>query len=229
MKIPLLPEQPIFPNPRLADAEGLVGLSQDISPERLLAAYRSGIFPWFEEQGFFFWFCPDPRMMLWADELKIQKSMRPYLNQNKFTVSFDCEFETVIKACAAAERKGQESTWIANSFIGAYTELHEKGFAHSVEVWQDKILVGGLYGISLGGCFFGESMFSNVPNASKFGFIKLVHWLKNHGIDFIDCQVYTEHLASLGAKEMVREEFLEELEVRLQQQTISGKWGYLEG
>ena len=224
MKIPLLPEQPIFPDPRLADAEGLVGLSQDISPERLLAAYQNGIFPWFEEQGFFFWFSPDPRMVLYAEDLTIHKSMRPYLNQNKFTVSFDCAFETVIKACAAAERKGQESTWIAQSFIDPYTELHRQGFAHSVEVWQHGTLIGGLYGISLGGCFFGESMFSKMPNASKFGFIKLVQWLQKKGIDFIDCQVYTEHLASLGAKEMVREDFLEELKIRLKQQTISGKW-----
>ena len=228
MKIPLLPEQPIFPDPRFADAEGLVGLSQDISPERLLAAYRTGIFPWFEEQGFFFWFSPDPRMVLYAEDLKIQKSMRPYLNQNKFNVTIDRSFEAVISECAAAERNNQESTWIANSFVDAYTSLHKLGFAHSVEVWQEETLVGGLYGISLGGCFFGESMFSKVPNASKFGFIKLINWLKNRGITFIDCQVYTEHLASLGAGEMDRDEFLDELDSRLKSETISGTWTYSE-
>ena len=228
MKIPLLPEQPIFPDPNQADAEGLVGLSKDISTERLLVAYRSGIFPWFEEQGFFFWFSPDPRMVLWADDLMIHKSMRPYLNQKRFTVTFDREFGQVINQCAAAKRSNQESTWIADSFINAYAELHQMGFAHSVEVWENNTLVGGLYGVSLGAVFFGESMFSKVPNASKFGFIKLVQWLRKIGIEFIDCQVYTDHLASLGAREMVREDFLMELNARQNKQTLAGKWTYSE-
>ncbi len=154
--------------------------------------------------------------------------MRPYLNQDKFSISFDTAFEEVIKACAAAERRDQESTWIADSFIDAYSDLHQQGFAHSVEVWQGETLVGGLYGVSLGGCFFGESMFSVVPNASKFGFIKLVYWLQQKGIEFIDCQVYTAHLANLGANEMARDEFLDELFLRLKQDSLPGSWYYSE-
>ena len=228
MQIPLLPKAPIFPDPNLADADGLVGLSTDLTTERILAAYEKGIFPWFQEQGFYFWFSPDPRMVLHAENLRIQKSMRPYINQNKFTVTFDRAFKQVMHNCARAPRAGQESTWISEEFIEAYYKVHLLGFAHCVEVWEGEELVGGLYGLSLGKVFFGESMFSKKANASKFGFIKLVQWLQNRGVSFIDCQVYTRHLAQLGAKEVSRGEFLQELKRNVYKPGLVGKWHYSE-
>ncbi len=226
MNIPLLPKTPVFPDPNLADADGLVGISEDIRPVRLLAAYKNGIFPWFEEQGFYFWFSPDPRMVLLADELKISKSMRPYFNQQKFTVTFDTCFSEVIKNCASIPRGPENSSWISANFVDAYTQLHAQGYAHSVEVWRGSELAGGLYGVSLGAAFFGESMFSKVPNASKFGFISLVKWLKQKGIGLIDCQVYTAHLARMGAKEIPRKTFLENLKETQNQTSMAGHWIY---
>lgn len=226
MQLRLLPKEPIFPDPHLADAEGLVGISQDLNPERLIAAYSAGIFPWFEEQGFFFWFSPDPRMVLHASDLIIHKSMRPYLNQNRFRVTFDTAFETVVRQCKKAERPGQDKSWISEKFVSAYAEVHRRGLAHSVEVWQDEALVGGLYGLSMGRAFFGESMFATVPNASKFGFIKLVQWLQKRNINLIDCQVYTPHLASLGAAEISRSDFLKELKETQKADTLRGPWLY---
>lgn len=226
MQLRLLPKEPIFPDPQLADAEGLVGISQDLNPERLIAAYTTGIFPWFEEQGFFFWFSPDPRMVLHAEDLVIHKSMRPYLNQKRFRVTFDTAFEAVVRQCKKAERPGQGKSWISEKFVSAYAEVHQQGYAHSVEVWQADTLVGGLYGLSLGSAFFGESMFANVPNASKYGFIKLVQWLEKRGILLIDCQVFTPHLASLGATEITRSAFLKELKETQKAATIRGPWVY---
>jgi leucyl/phenylalanyl-tRNA--protein transferase len=226
MEFRLLPKEPIFPDPNLADAEGLVGLSQDITPERLRAAYQKGIFPWFEQQGFYFWFSPDPRMVLYAKDLKIAKSMRPLLNQKRFTVTFDTCFTEVITNCANTKRGPNNTSWISSNFVKAYSELHNQGIAHSVEVWCGSELVGGLYGVSLGVAFFGESMFSTVPNASKFGFIKLVQWLQKQAINFIDCQVYTAHLASLGAVEIERKVFLEELAITQKAPSVLGKWIY---
>lgn len=228
MDIRLLPKAPIFPDPNLADADGLIGLSTDLRPERVLAAYAQGIFPWFQDQGFYFWFSPDPRMVLHASDLRIHKSMRPYLNQNKYTVTLDRAFKKVMQNCARAPRHEQESSWISDDFIASYYKVHLQGFAHSVEVWEDDILVGGLYGLSLGKVFFGESMFSKKSNASKFGFIKLVQWLKKQGITLIDCQVYTQHLASLGAENMSRADFLKLLNEHLQHETLAGTWHYSE-
>lgn len=226
MQIPLLPKAPIFPDPNEADADGLVGLSTDLSTDRILAAYESGIFPWFQEQGFFFWFSPDPRMVLYPSQLRIQKSMRSYLNNNRYQVTFDKEFKTVMENCARAPRPGQESTWISPEFVEAYHKVHLLGFAHSVEVWDDNELVGGLYGLSLGHVFFGESMFSKKSNASKYGFIKLVQWLEKRGINLIDCQVYTRHLADLGARNVKRQDFLKELYREVHRETRAGKWNY---
>lgn len=229
MQIRLLPDEPIFPNPELADADGLVGVSTDLSAARLLEAYKRGIFPWFKELDWFFWFSPDPRMVLFAADLHIQKSMRPLLNRAVLKVTFDTHFERVISHCAKSKRTGQAGTWIAPEFIAAYTELHVQGIAHSVEVWQQNRLVGGLYGVSLGGAFFGESMFSTVPNASKFGFIKLVQWLRTQNIHLIDCQVYTPHLAQFGAKEIPRKTFIDALRRALSEKTLLGKWHYSAG
>ena len=226
MQIPLLPNTPIFPDPNQADADGLIGISTDLSPERILAAYEQGIFPWFQEQGFYFWFSPNPRMVLHPKNLRIQKSMRPYLNKKKYRVTFDKAFKTVMEHCARAPRPGQESTWISHEFVEAYHKVHLLGFAHSVEVWEEDELVGGLYGLSLGRVFFGESMFSKKPNASKYGFIKLVKWLQKRNFTLIACQVYTRHLAHLGARNAKREDFLTELYQEVHKETLAGKWCY---
>jgi len=205
----------IYPNQELppvtfADSEGLLAVSRDISPERLKEAYYKGIFPWYNEGQPVLWWSPDPRMVLYPENLKIAKSMRPFLNQDKFQVTFNKNFEKVIENCGQVDRKGQDGTWITPEIKENYLQLHQQGLAQSVEVWDKDNLVGGLYGIYLKDkhVFCGESMFAKASNASKFGFIKLVQKLKNEGVKLIDCQIYTSHLESLGAEEIPREEFL---------------------
>jgi leucyl/phenylalanyl-tRNA--protein transferase len=173
-----------------------------------LLAYNSGIFPWYEEGSPIIWWSPDPRMVLYPSELKISKSMRQVMAKQAFTVTYNTCFREVITQCAKAKRKDQDGTWITNNMIEAYCKLHKQGIATSVEVWEDKELVGGLYGIDLGTIFCGESMFAKVSNASKVGFITLVQYLQQKNYALIDCQVHTKHLQSLGAKEISREAFL---------------------
>ena len=200
----------IFPSIENSDADGLLAVGGDLSPERLLLAYRSGIFPWYEKDQPILWWSPDPRMVLFPQHLKVSKSMRLLFKKEAFKVTYNQDFEAVIQNCAAVKREGQNGTWITDEMISAYIQLHEQGFATSVEVWEDDELVGGLYGIYLKEkqIFCGESMFTKVSNASKYGFISLVEKLKNEGLQLIDCQVYTPHLESLGACEIHREEFL---------------------
>ncbi len=197
-----------FPNPILAEPDGLLAIGGDLSVSRLLAAYRQGIFPWCRQWGQLLWFSPDPRMVLFPSELRVSKSMKTLLHRGHFRVTFDTQFEAVMRACQTTTRTDQNGSWIDDEFITAYTQLHKLGWAHAVEVWQEDTLVGGLYGIAMGRCFFGESMFSTVSNASKFGFITLVQWLQAQGYILIDCQAETPHLASLGAKNIPRDEFL---------------------
>lgn len=199
-----------FPNPHLADAEGLLAVGGDLSVARLLTAYQSGIFPWYEEGQPVLWWSPDPRMVLFPEKIKISKSMRKLFRDEVFQVTYNQNFEAVIEECAQIKRDGQSDTWITDAMVDAYVQLHELGFAHSVEVWQNEELVGGLYGIYLKdkNIFCGESMFAKVSNASKYGFISLVQKLQNEGVRLIDCQVYTPHLESLGGEEILREEFL---------------------
>lgn len=199
-----------FPDPRHASEDGIVAVGGDLHPQRLLSAYHSGIFPWYSEDQPILWWSPDPRMILFPEKLKISKSMRQLLKKNVFKVTFNQNFEEVIVACSRVFRKGQDGTWILPEMIDAYKKLHEMGWAHSVEVWRDGQIVGGLYGIYLKekNVFCGESMFSKESNASKFGFIHLVEKLKLENVKLIDCQVYTEHLERLGAEEITREEFL---------------------
>ncbi len=201
-----------FPPPQSASPEGIVAVGGDLSPERLMLAYRMGIFPWFEEGELILWWSPDPRMVMFPDKLKVSKSMRQLLKKNAFRVTFDQAFEQVIRECALIVRPGQESTWITEDMIDAYNKLHIAGIARSVEVWQEDRLVGGLYGIDLGHVFCGESMFSKVSNASKYGFIIWVQELQKENYQLIDCQVHTEHLESLGAEEIDRQDFLEILQ-----------------
>ncbi|APG60995.1 leucyl/phenylalanyl-tRNA--protein transferase [Christiangramia salexigens] len=202
-----------FPPVEYSDQEGLLAVSSELSPSRLRDAYYQGIFPWYNEGQPVLWWSPDPRMVLFPEELKISKSMRPYLNQEKFRVSFNENFEEVINNCGEINRKDQEGTWITDEIRENYLQLHLEGLAQSVEVWDGELLVGGLYGIYLRDkkMFCGESMFARKSNASKYGFIRLVQKLKKEGVELIDCQVYTQHLSSLGAREIPRKEFLEYL------------------
>ena len=197
-----------FPPVSEANGDGILAIGGDLSSERLQFAYKSGIFPWFEEGEPIMWWSPNPRMVLFLDELIVSKSMRNILNRNIFTVTFNQNFRDVISNCQNIERDGQNGTWITNEMIEAYCKLHEVGIAKSVEVWQDEVLVGGLYGIDLGYVFCGESMFSKVSNASKVAFIALVNQLKKEDYKLLDCQVYNPHLESLGCREIDRTDFM---------------------
>lgn len=199
-----------FPPVAEADEEGILAIGGDLSPERLLLAYKSGIFPWFNEGEPILWWAPDPRMVLFFDELAISKSMRKILNKKIFKVTYNKNFKEVILNCQQIKREGQDGTWISDEMIEAYCKLNEEGVAKSVEVWQDDVLVGGLYGIDLGKgkIFCGESMFSKVSNASKTAFIALALYLKKENYKLLDCQVYNPHLESLGCREIDREEFM---------------------
>jgi leucyl/phenylalanyl-tRNA--protein transferase len=186
-----------------------LAIGGDLSPERLQLAYRSGIFPWFNEGEPILWWSPNPRMVLFLDELIVTKSMRNILNRNIFKVTFNQNFRDVISNCQKIKRDGQNGTWISNNMIESYCKLHEMGFAKSVEVWENDVLVGGLYGVDLGHVFCGESMFSKVSNASKVAFIALVNKLKNENYKLLDCQVYNPHLESLGCREIERDVFMQ--------------------
>ena len=206
-----LSKELFFPPVSEANLDGILAIGGDLSPERLLLAYKSGIFPWFEQGEPIFWWSPNPRMVLFLDELVVSKSMRNILNRNIFKVTFNQNFREVISNCQKIKRDGQNGTWITNDMIEAYCKLNELGTAKSVEVWQNGELVGGLYGIDLGHVFCGESMFSKVSNASKVAFIALVNQLKKENYKVLDCQVYNEHLESLGCREIDRTDFMEML------------------
>lgn len=198
-----------FPNVSKASEEGLLAVGGDLSVERLLEAYSHGIFPWFEAEEPILWWSPDPRFVLFPEKLKVSKSMKQVLRQCDFEVTINKDFRAVIKECAQMKRDGQSGTWITNNMIEAYVQLHELGYAKSVEVWKQDQLVAGLYGVDLNnGIFCGESMFSKESNASKAG---LITFIKNTKYKLIDCQVYTQHLESLGAEDIPRENFLKYL------------------
>ena len=215
-----------FPHPELANEDGILAVGGDLSVERLLLAYQNGLFPWFNPEDPILWWSPDPRFVLFPAELKIAKSMRSYFNQRKFEVTFDLEFEQVIRACKKQFRKGQVGggTWISEDMVEAYCNLFKEGFAHSVEVWRGEELVGGLYGVSLGKIFFGESMFSIANNASKVGFISLVRMLEDRGYKLIDCQQETPHLRSLGGRSIKRSDFLKYIERNKTEKTFHESW-----
>ncbi|MFV8341814.1 leucyl/phenylalanyl-tRNA--protein transferase [Flavobacterium sp. XS2P39] len=208
-----LSKELVFPPVSQANADGILAVGGDLSPERLQLAYNSGIFPWFEEGEPIIWWSPNPRMVLFLDELIVSKSMRNIINRNIFKVTYNQNFREVISNCQKIKRDGQNGTWITNDMIEAYCKLNELGIAKSVEVWQDRELVGGLYGVDLGNIFCGESMFSTVSNASKVAFIALVSQLKAANYKLLDCQVYNPHLESLGCREIDREEFISILNI----------------
>ncbi|HAA04802.1 MAG TPA: leucyl/phenylalanyl-tRNA--protein transferase [Syntrophobacteraceae bacterium] len=208
MSVFLLAEALKFPPPELADSDGLLAVGGDLSPERLLMAYRMGIFPWYAEDTPILWWSPDPRLVLFPDELKISKSLRRVIARGGFRMTVDQVFREVIQRCAEARRDSDAGTWLVPEMIDAYCRLHELGYAHSVESWHQGSLVGGLYGIALGRVFYGESMFTLKTDASKVALVHLVRMLKDLRFELIDCQVTTSHLKSLGARELPRQEFL---------------------
>jgi leucyl/phenylalanyl-tRNA---protein transferase len=197
-----------FPPVEMADSDGLLAIGGDLSRERLLYAYRNGIFPWYENK-YILWWCPDPRFVLFPPELKISSSMKQLLKKKSFDFSINTDFNAVITQCKGISRRGQDGTWITEEMRNAYNDLHAAGYAHSAEVRLNGELVGGLYGVRLGKIFYGESMFSRYSNASKYAFIKYVEYLKSEGVQLIDCQVYTAHLESLGARMIPRSRFLD--------------------
>ena len=211
----LLSNELYFPPVTEADVEGILAIGGDLSTQRLLLAYRNGIFPWYSDDEPIIWWCPNPRFVLFPDEIKISKSMRAVIKKQTYSFTINNCFNNVIKNCKTINREGQSGTWISEEFIDAYTNLHNLGYALSAETWKNNKLVGGLYGVKMGNIFFGESMFSLSPNASKFAFIQLVQHLKNEGVKLIDCQVYTNHLESLGAKMIDRNDFMRLLEQHL--------------
>ena len=197
-----------FPPLHTASEEGLLAIGGDLDPERILHAYRNGIFPWYSEGSPILWWSPDPRCVLFPEHLVVSKSMKTMLRKNALEFSVNRAFDTVIKLCRSITRRNQDGTWITDDIVDAYSKLHKMGVAHSAEAWKDGTLVGGLYGLRIGSVFFGESMFSTVSNASKFAFIHYVHLIKNEGVRLIDCQTETEHLKSLGAECIERERFI---------------------
>ncbi|GAB4369498.1 MAG: leucyl/phenylalanyl-tRNA--protein transferase [Spirochaetales bacterium] len=213
-----------FPSPHTATREGIVAMGGNLSPGMLLSAYSQGIFPWYSEDSPILWWSPDPRFVLFPEELHVPESLEKVLRKKTFTFTLDTRFIDVITACSRTPRPNQEGTWITDEMIEAYGELHRLGYAHSLEVYRDDRLVGGLYGVSLGSTFFGESMFSWEPNASKAGLVVLVSFLKKKGFRLIDSQVYTDHMARFGARNISRQEYLVILKETLQGRTWKGSW-----
>jgi leucyl/phenylalanyl-tRNA--protein transferase len=213
MAVYLLDDDLWFPPLEGAEADGLLAAGGDLSVERLLLAYRNGIFPWFsEEDELPLWWSPDPRFVLFPPELKVSKSMKQVIKSGQFNFKVNTSFAQVIHNCSSIRRKGMDGTWITAEIENAYTRLHQLGYAHSAEAWSDGRLAGGLYGIRMGHVFFGESMFSKESNASKFAFINWVQQLQSEGVKLIDCQMHTPHLESLGGRMIPRSAFIEMLE-----------------
>ncbi len=218
-----------FPPPDAATKHGIVGVGGNLSPGMLLSAYSQGVFPWYSEGEPLLWWNPDPRFVLYPERLHVSKSLSKILKKRKFSFTFDREFGEVIEHCSRIERPGQDGTWITGDMIDAYVELHRLGFAHSLEVWSDGHLAGGLYGVSLGRVFCGESMFTLESGASKTAFVHLVRTLYPLNFHLIDCQVRTDHLVSMGAEEIPRAEYLRLLGKALEHPTIRGSWTELTG
>jgi leucyl/phenylalanyl-tRNA--protein transferase len=207
-----------------ADMGGLLAVGADLSPARILVAYRHGIFPWGTVERQPLWYSPDPRMVLFPAEFRLTASLRKTLRARRYEVRLDSDFAAVIGACATAPRPGQDGTWISPDMIDAYIRLHELGWAHSVEVYAEGNLTGGLYGLGIGRMFYGESMFSRRSNASKIAFAHLVRYLLAHDFGMVDCQMRTEHLASLGGREIPRDDFLARLQALIRPEQRRGRW-----
>lgn len=219
-----LGELPIFPPPHLAEPGGLIAVGGDLAPARLIEAYRQGIFPWYSEGQPIWWHSPDPRFVLDPARLHVPRSLRKIIRRGDYEVRLDTAFPDVVRACARTPRPRQRGTWITRAMERAYTELFEMGYAHSAEAWAEGRLVGGLYGVSLGDVYFGESMFAAAPDASKVAFVVLARWMHAAGIGLVDSQVHTEHLARFGAEEWPRERYLARLRELVDRPTRQGRW-----
>ena len=224
MPIFRLTNQIAFPPPHFAEEDGLLAVGGNLQPERLLAAYEAGIFPWYSDGQPILWWSPDPRLVLFPGEFHRSRSLRKTSRRGTFELRFDTAFAEVITACAGAPRSYGEGTWITDEMKQAYTRLHELGYAHSIECWHEGTLAGGVYGLSLGSCFFGESMFTRITDASKVALSALAHLCEAWDFEFIDCQVTNDHLLSLGAREISRENFLKRLRRNLEHPTRRGSW-----
>lgn len=221
-----IPSQLWFPDPALADPSGLLGVGGDLAPDRLLLAYRTGIFPWYGPGQPILWWSPDPRTVLSTDRLVVQRSLAKRIRQGRYRVTLDTAFEQVIDRCARVPRPGQRGTWITRDMQAAYVHLHALGHAHSAEAWEDDALVGGLYGVSVGRLYAGESMFADRPDASKVAFVHLVRQLARWGFPRIDCQVHTAHLERFGAEEVPRAAYLAEARRLANQPGRPGPWSF---
>ncbi len=228
MPVFLLSDKLAFPPPTLAEKHGLLAIGGDLSEERLILAYEMGIFPWYSDGEPILWWSPDPRLVLYPSELKISRSLKKLIRKRMFRLSMDTAFEAVIRECVSVRMERNEGTWITDEMRDAYCRLHALGYAHSVEVWCDDVLAGGLYGVSLGRCFFGESMFTRIANASKIALVTLTQHLLASRIEIIDCQVQTEHLIRFGAKPISRTDFLRQIKRFLRFPTLTGKWAFTE-
>ena len=221
-----LPDRVVFPDPALAEPGGLLAVGGDLSPERLLAAYGEGIFPWYSEGDPILWWAPDPRTVLFPGELHVPRSLRKARRRRPYELSMDRAFGRVIRACASVARPGQDGTWITEDMIRAYVRLHELGHAHSVEAWADGDLVGGLYGVAVGGVFFGESMFALRPDASKIAFVSFVEQFARWGGALIDCQLATEHLARFGARPIALSAFRDQIQAEQATRLPTTPWTF---
>jgi leucyl/phenylalanyl-tRNA--protein transferase len=221
-----LPNEILFPDPELADPSGLLAVGGDLQPSRLLQAYANGIFPWYSEGQPILWHSPDPRFVLFPRELRVSRSLRQTIRKDSFRITLDEAFEEVIERCAAVPRPGQDGTWITDEMIDGYIELHRLGLAHSAEAWSGGELVGGLYGVSLGSIFFGESMFADRSDASKVAFVTLVEQLLRWDFSLIDSQVHTDHLERFGSTEIPRARYLRLLREALDTETRRGPWSF---
>lgn len=226
MPVYRLPEEVAFPPPTEAEPSGLLAVGGDLSPERLLTAYANGIFPWYSEDEPILWFSPDPRFVLRPSALRVSRSLRKRVRRGDYRVTLDTAFADVIARCQATPRPGQAGTWITPEMRDAYIALHELGFAHSVEAWRGEELVGGLYGVGLGGLFSGESMFAHAPDASKVAFVWLVRQLERWGVALIDCQIQTDHLERFGAEDLDRDAFLDALPDLVRPPYGRGRWRF---
>ena len=213
-----------FPPLDFASKEGLIAVGGDLSCRRLLYAYENGIFPWYSDGEPILWWSPDPRLVLYPKELKISKSLKKIIRKDKFQITSDTAFKQVIIACARTRRSKGTGTWITDEMQNAYCKLYRAGYAHSFEAWFESRLVGGLYGVALGKCFFGESMFTLITDASKTAFVKLVEYLDKHSFSLIDCQISSPHLLRFGAREIPRDRFIRQLDKALEEPTIKGCW-----
>lgn len=214
----------VFPPAALAERSGLIAVGGDLRPERLLLAYQNGIFPWYSEGQPIYWHAPDPRFVLWPEQLRIPRSLAKIMRRGDYEIRFDTAFGRVIRACAATHRPNQRGTWITRDMVRAYELLHAQGLAHSAEAWRDGQLLGGLYGVCLGDVYFGESMYADAPDASKAAFVTLVQWLRRQGVKLVDSQVYTEHVARFGGVEIPREEYMQHLERWVHAPARPGPW-----